>query len=87
MSLYGVNGEFFPVAPVKGTSLGAKMARSLFEYKGNPASFDCTEEQLARILNGSIEWADETRRNFELQELQEKCDRVSRAITYNGGAL
>ena len=45
--------------------LGKQLARSLFEYKGNPASFDCMEEQLARIIQGSIDWADQTRDSFE----------------------
>jgi hypothetical protein len=40
-------------------------ARSLFEFKGNPTSFDCTEDQLARIIQGSVDWADKTREAFE----------------------
>ncbi len=45
-------------------SIGKKLARSLFEYKGNPTSLDCTEDQLAKIIQGSVDWADQTRESF-----------------------
>jgi hypothetical protein len=55
--------------------LGAVMARSLFLYKGNPASFECTEEQLARIIQGSIDWADNTRDNFNRDRPADRAQR------------
>lgn len=45
--------------------LGKRLARSLFAYKGNPSSFDCDEDQLARIIQGCIDWADQTREGSE----------------------
>jgi hypothetical protein len=44
--------------------LGETMARSLFSFKGNPVSFDCTEEQLAIMIGASIQYADQTREAF-----------------------
>jgi hypothetical protein len=63
------------LTPQEDYPLGSVMARSVFLYKGNPASFECTEDQLARIIQGAVDWADNTRDNFNRERSADRAER------------
>jgi hypothetical protein len=56
------------------STIGNKLARELFELRGNHSEMHLSEPDLANIIDCAIEWADKTRAAFADADRREHAE-------------